>query len=1459
METKVTRLIITAFFAWVLIAPSAMPLFAQSASDALVEKARALEGRGRPDLAAQTWQQVLLSDPKHQEALATLARFAKQGGKAEESRAYMNRLRAVNPSHPALQQLQSMPVLVQQQARLREAARLAANEQFDQAMQIYRQVFGDEPPPGAMAIAYYETQASVPGGWETATAGLQKMMAAYPAVEDYKLSLGKLWTYRPSTRLAGMRLLESIKGGSDAISKARQAWRQALIWEGSNPAVLPSARAYLSRHPDVELGRLFEGVAPAASAAAHAGPVRSNAEHQAYAALKANKVKDAETLFETALQQSPKSSSSLAGLGFVRMKQERFGDAVAMFEAAANEAPKDKDIADGLETARFWAAMDDGSKAFTADQLTESAAHFRKALELRPNSPEALQSLGGALMKAGDPIAAAQHFEKLTEQQPQNEQAWFELVNARYRGVSAESALATVRQLPGSVRLGLSRNIQYLAMMSSASSDAGNAADSKRYLYEAIELSNSKGLALSASIQLQFAGLYLRHGHIAEAAAVFQKVVDADPRNADAWEGLLTALIQTHQEGRAARLLEQMPAKVFEVAAARPGALRSLAAIAESMGQLEDAEKYLEKAISLDTKVNEAAHTATQLQLAHLWLAQGHNQRAEALLRDMTAMQPDNPDAWKALVAALHKQNNDHAALKESGRLPKSVSSTLADDTDYVSLLASVYNSLGRYPEALRLVRRASALMRQQERTPPADLDLQLAWLLLNTNGEDRELYSLLTEVGARPDLSMIQQDSVSELWSTWILRRANVAANAGDVMRAMAILEAGTRMLPRDTALRSSYAGTLLQAGEPAKALGVYKAWGLAGAGALDFEGAVGAAMGAGDMNTATVWLRAALNRWPNNAGMLNLAGKLSAAKGDYKAAQRFWNAALAATPVPAEVSRPSMGARELKPADDRPAAEVLGELLLGSEAGQQRRVPPQPPSVLAPARELGSPAALSPAPKPAAAIPVPSATLPSATGRPLPANVMPANVMNVAGRAPDAIVRPRATAPAVGPLLAERSGLPRPAVAGSEIPITLPRTAAQTQAPVETANALPAVVVPAFIDAPKPTRDASAMRSEIQDRLDAIQSRNSSYFGSGGDIRARSGEQGFDRMILEQANLEASYVVGGGVRIGVIARPTYIESGTPDGASERRFGLLPAGSTFEAQSASGVGGEVQISTSTFGLRFGSTPRKFLVSNFIGGLRFRPGNGPITLLVERDALRDSMLSFAGVRDPVTNRVWGGVIANTFSAQGNWGGAKNGFYTSFGFQTLTGQQVQSNTRVEGNLGMYFKVLENPSGKLTAGFNLTGIHYEKNLRYFTLGHGGYFSPQQYLLANVPVQWRGLYGQKVQYLINASLGAQHFQEAAAPYFPTLPTLQGRNGPYYPKQVSTGANYSVDIQSAVPLTPMWHLGIFANMNNTRNFHSAAAGVFLRFSTRPRPLNQEVQVPSVPDWRGVEPFRLY
>ena len=63
-------------------------LFAQQpaapsrAVELLLGKARALESRGRIDLAAQAWKQLLMMEPEQQDAIAGLARAAKARARA---------------------------------------------------------------------------------------------------------------------------------------------------------------------------------------------------------------------------------------------------------------------------------------------------------------------------------------------------------------------------------------------------------------------------------------------------------------------------------------------------------------------------------------------------------------------------------------------------------------------------------------------------------------------------------------------------------------------------------------------------------------------------------------------------------------------------------------------------------------------------------------------------------------------------------------------------------------------------------------------------------------------------------------------------------------------------------------------------------------------------------------------------------------------------------------------------------------------------------------------------------------------------------------------------------------------------------------------------------------------------------------------------------------------------------
>src|SRR5438094_4172476 len=76
--------------------------------DILLSKARSLEARGRMDLAAQNWKQVLLVNPNQTEAIGGLARNAKQNGQADEERNYLDRLKKINPRDPKIAAIGNM-------------------------------------------------------------------------------------------------------------------------------------------------------------------------------------------------------------------------------------------------------------------------------------------------------------------------------------------------------------------------------------------------------------------------------------------------------------------------------------------------------------------------------------------------------------------------------------------------------------------------------------------------------------------------------------------------------------------------------------------------------------------------------------------------------------------------------------------------------------------------------------------------------------------------------------------------------------------------------------------------------------------------------------------------------------------------------------------------------------------------------------------------------------------------------------------------------------------------------------------------------------------------------------------------------------------------------------------------------------------------------------------------------
>src|SRR5437660_10916013 len=100
----------------------------------------------------------------------------------------------------------------------------------DEDMRIYNQIFGNEPPSGKWAEPYYETEAASTGGRQKAIAQLRRLCARDRNNEVYRLWLAPLLVYDPTTPMEGFRLLESLHHPA-AVTQARTAWRQTLLWD----------------------------------------------------------------------------------------------------------------------------------------------------------------------------------------------------------------------------------------------------------------------------------------------------------------------------------------------------------------------------------------------------------------------------------------------------------------------------------------------------------------------------------------------------------------------------------------------------------------------------------------------------------------------------------------------------------------------------------------------------------------------------------------------------------------------------------------------------------------------------------------------------------------------------------------------------------------------------------------------------------------------------------------------------------------------------------------------------------------------------------------------------------------------------------------------------------------------------------------------------------------------------
>lgn len=352
----------------------------------------------------------------------------------------------------------------------------------------------------------------------------------------------------------------------------------------------------------------------------------------------------------------------------------------------------------------------------------------------------------------------------------------------------------------------------------------------------------------------------------------------------------------------------------------------------------------------------------------------------------------------------------------------------------------------------------------------------------------------------------------------------------------------------------------------------------------------------------------------------------------------------------------------------------------------------------------------------------------------------------------------------------------------------------------------------------------------------------RNFASFSPHGHVigRWRSGEEGEDRL---------SQISGGiGVRFG-LGRSLFeadvtalrLSSGTPSPGDEigdpraTAFVRNPTDDMFGFEPRLRWTYEAQLQPY---LEIGTTP---LLGGEIdatwtgrGGLIYHGDNGFRGQAdVFRESRRDTLLSYTGVVDPTQNDVeYGRVLEQGLAA--NVGVPVADRWTIGGevlFSWLDGELTEENTRIAAGINAGYDLQLDGFDYFIVGPSYRYETYDNNQNHFSLGHGGYFSPENYHVLGAyalfqteeqsPFIWRGYVAPNIAFI----------EQEEADILPLNPT-----GTLYEAEDSFGLGVAGELEAVYLAADNLQLGGLVRADVNADYQEYAGGVFLRYILGPR-----------------------
>jgi hypothetical protein len=238
-------------------------------------------------------------------------------------------------------------------------------------------------------------------------------------------------------------------------------------------------------------------------------------------------------------------------------------------------------------------------------------------------------------------------------------------------------------------------------------------------------------------------------------------------------------------------------------------------------------------------------------------------------------------------------------------------------------------------------------------------------------------------------------------------------------------------------------------------------------------------------------------------------------------------------------------------------------------------------------------------------------------------------------------------------------------------------------------------------------------------------------------------------------------------------------------------------------------------------------------------GIGFSPINAPVTDKLNWDIeylpgnwqlsfyqlpVTESQLSYAGWQDPYSGADWGGVQELALQAGYEFKLDDSSINVSAKLAEFTGENIRDNYASQLKASWAF------TDELNDVYMSYGIFaqldgYQDNHNYYTFGHGGYFSPQQMVLAGPFLSFQSK-DQKDWWFVDVGLSLYDYQADGEDLYPVDPI-----DVYSDYVTDSGVGFSLRAEKHWLFDKQYELGLGLEVNDAPGYQEWQVGIMFRY----------------------------